>query len=217
MTMKSIALASLMLAGCQLLAPLPDLEGDGARGGGGGAGTGGDGSGGDGTGSSSVGAGGVDPGLQCGSDTCTAFCGPLTQTCETHPQYESGAACCAVCDFAQGAGLSCRPLPASDDANGCATAGPLGPSEGANNCPTGCYAACSLLAALCPGEGGEFNKCLEDCGKHPTSTPYTTCADAPKGSATCIMQQLGRAAVATGPDLMARCHDARDGHCAPCN
>ncbi len=214
--MKSIALASVVLAGCQLVAPLPDVEGEGARGGGGGAsGSGGDGLGGEGTGSSS--AGGAAPGLQCATDTCTAFCGPLTQTCATHPQYESGAACCAVCDLAQGAGLSCRPLPSSDDAAACSNAGPIGPLEGAGNCPTDCYAACSLLAGLCPGEGGDFEKCLDDCGKHPTSSPYTACADAPKGSATCIMQQLGRAAVATGPDRMARCHDAREGRCAPCD
>lgn len=202
------------VAGCQVVAPLPDGE-DGdtsAEGDGIGSGTAA-GDAGDGSPESWVPP--TEEAGPCEIAACSAHCARSMDLCELTPQYPSVEACCTVCEAMPSPDgyAGCRAAETGDPA-GCTAAGPLGP-EGDAGCVGRCEAMCTLYAAVCPMELADIAACEDRCAALPAPEVFDACGPlTAEGSLGCSTQQIYAALGAV--DKKARdkvCRDILEGRC----
>ncbi|MGK3986317.1 hypothetical protein WME99_24940 [Sorangium sp. So ce136] len=215
----TLATLAAWLVGCQVIAPLPGVGGEGGD-------------------STTEGHGGaVDAGERqasqgsqimpdptppasenngpCENAECSTHCARSMDLCELTPQYPSVETCCAVCEAmpSPAAYAGCRAVEAGDPA-GCTGSGLLGPS-GDDGCIGQCEAICTLYAALCPGMPPDLESCVLMCSPWSTAAVFNACSTLKaEGSFECRLQQIYLAL--DEPDPAKRdgaCQDILQGRC----
>ncbi|WP_437851772.1 hypothetical protein [Sorangium sp. So ce363] len=204
------------VAGCQVVAPLPDGE-DGATSAGGDGIDSGAAAGDAGDGSPESWVPPAQEAGPCEIAACSAHCARSMDLCELTPQYPSVEACCTVCEAMPSPDgyAGCR-APETGDPAGCTAAGPLGP-EGGAGCVGRCEAVCVLYAAVCPIELADIAACEALCAVLPAPEVFNACGSLTvEGSLGCGTQQIYAALGAV--DKKARdkvCRDILEGRCPP--
>ncbi|WP_437776329.1 hypothetical protein [Sorangium sp. So ce1097] len=233
-------LLAAWVAGCQVLAPLPGVGGEGAGptgsdggelGGGELDGGGGDGGGGDGGeddgGEGDGGEGEVSQGSEvtpppastgpCGNAACSTHCARSMDACERTPQYPSVETCCAACEAMPSPEeyTACRAVESGDPA-GCTGSGLLGPM-GRDGCTGRCEAICTLYTALCPDTPAmtSLEGCMLLCLTAEKPAVFNACTHLRnEGSFECRLQLIYSALDETDGEKRTRiCRDIVQGRC----
>ncbi|WP_437659603.1 hypothetical protein [Sorangium sp. So ce1182] len=211
--LSTLATLAAWLVGCQVIAPLPGVGGEGGdptTDGNGGAVDGGERQASQ--GSETVPA---PPEGPCEVAACSTHCARSMDLCELTPQYPSVETCCAVCEAmpSPAAYAGCRPVETGDPA-GCTGSGLLGPSGG-DGCIGQCEAICTLYAAVCPDMPPDLASCVAMCSPWSTSDVFNACSTLKaEGSFECRLQQIYLALGEPDPAKRAgACHDILQGRC----
>ncbi|AUX46116.1 hypothetical protein SOCE26_076210 [Sorangium cellulosum] len=208
------------IAGCQVVAPLPDVS-DGGDGDGDGDVLVSDGSDGDAArdagGSSDEGEpepAPPDATGPCKVEACSKHCAGSVELCELAPQYPSVETCCTICDAMPSPEgyAGCRAVQTRDPA-GCTAAGPLGPDSD-DVCVGGCEALCTVFAALCPSSL-DLDACMVLCAFWPRPEVFNACGRLDdEGSLDCRVQQIYIGLEERDGDKLDQvCRDALQGRC----
>ncbi|MGK4000611.1 hypothetical protein [Sorangium sp. So ce1024] len=223
-------LLAAWVAGCQVIAPLPGVGGEGAGptesdGGelGGGALDGGE----DDVGEGDGGEGEVSQGSEvtpppasagpCENAACSTHCARSMDACELTPQYPSVETCCAACEAMPSPEeyTACRAVESGDPA-GCTGSGLLGPM-GRDGCTGRCEAICTLYTALCPDTLAmtSLEGCMFLCLTAPKPAVFNACAPLrSEGSFECRLQLIYSALAETNDEKRHQiCRDIVQGRC----
>ncbi|WP_437631326.1 hypothetical protein [Sorangium sp. So ce854] len=229
-------LLAAWVAGCQVIAPLPDIGGEGpgpaeSDGGelGGGALDGGEGDGGEGDGGEGEATQGseVTPPAQgqpppestgpCEDAACSTHCAASMDACELTPQYPSVETCCAACEAMPSPEeyTACRAVSSGDPA-ACTASGLLGPM-GRDGCVGRCEAVCTLYTALCPDTLAltSLDGCMLLCLTAEKPAVFDACTHLRnEGSFECRLQLIYSAIDETDGEKRNRmCREIVEGRC----
>ncbi|XXT16700.1 hypothetical protein WME94_41370 [Sorangium sp. So ce429] len=192
----TLATLAAWTVGCQVIAPLPGVGGEGGNEtteGGGGAVDAGERQASQGSEITPVPA---PPEGPCEVAACSTHCAQSMDLCELTPQYPSVETCCAVCEAmpAPAEYAGCRAVEAGDPA-GCTGSGPLGPAGG-DGCTGRCEAICTLYTALCPDTLAltSLEGCLLLCAAAEPPQVFDSCSSLKEeGSFECRLQLVYKA------------------------
>ncbi|WP_438004694.1 hypothetical protein WME89_38925 [Sorangium sp. So ce321] len=215
----TLATLATWLVGCQVIAPLPGVGGEGGDPTTEGAGGAVDADEGEASQGSEITPDPTPPASEnsgpCEIAECSTHCARSMDLCELTPQYPSVETCCAVCEAmpSPAAYAACRAVETGDPA-GCTASGLLGP-PGGDGCIGQCEAICTLYAALCPDMPPDLESCVSMCSPWSMPDVFDACSSfQAEGSFACRLQQIYLALDET--DVVERdqaCRDIVQGRC----